>query len=161
MLSSGTVTVWAANPKEVRIAGRIYDFNKSSPLHNVSVRIVNVATGIPREDQTDKDGCYEFKNVENGSYTFSVYYKGPDAAMQKKVLGEFLLPYKITVVRSPEKDILIKTCVALAEKNSLLLLQDCDLCHKVPVIWWIIPAGAVLAGAIGKGNEEETSPSRP
>jgi hypothetical protein len=170
MVSSGTATVFGATPennsnkdlKEVKIAGRVYDFDKDNPLHNVTVRIVNVDTGQPRETTTDKDGCYNFDNVENGTYTLTVYYKGNDSALAKKVVGEFLLPNKITVVRSPEKDILIKTCVSLAEKNSLFLLDDCDLCHKIPALIWVIPAAAVLAGGtIGRGNEEETSPSRP
>jgi hypothetical protein len=172
MVSSGIAPVFAAPPdtkknndkdlKEVKIAGRVYDFDKDNPLHNVTVRIVNIDNGQPREDETDKDGCYDFKDVQNGTYTLTVFYKGNDSALAKKVVGEFLLPNKITVVRSPEKDILIKTCVALAEKNTLLLLDDCDLCHKVPAIYWIIPAAAVLAGGtIGRGNEEETSPSTP
>jgi hypothetical protein len=181
MVSSGTVSVFAANPpdntnnankdkdkdknkdlKEVKIAGRVYDYDKDKPLHNVTVRIVNLDNGQPREDETDKDGCYEFEDVQNGTYTLTVFYKGDDSAMAKKVLGEFLLPNKITVVRSPDKNILIKTCVALAEKNTLLLLDDCDLCRKVPPFFWIIPAAAVLAGGtIGRGNEEETSPSTP
>jgi len=173
MVSSGTVSVWAAEQKtnnnnankdlkDVTIAGRVYDYDKDKPLHNVTVRIVNVETGQPREDETDKDGCYKFKDVQNGTYTLTVFYKGNDSDMLKKVVGEFLLPNKITVVRSTEKDILIKTCVSLAEKNTLFLLDDCDLCHKVPALVWIIPAAAVLAGGtIGRGNEEETSPSTP
>jgi hypothetical protein len=167
MVSSGTASVWAASQntndnkdlKEVKIAGRVYDYDKDNPLHNVTVRIVNVNTGQPREDETDKDGCYEFEDVENGTYTLTVFYKGNDSAMAKKVVGEFLLPNKITVVRSTEKNILIKTCVSLAEKNSLFLMDDCDLCHKTPAIWWIIPAALVLGA--GRGNDEETSPSRP
>jgi len=173
MLTSGTASVWAAPQapqppgqtnkelKTVAIAGRVYDYDKDTPIHNVKVRIVNVQNGVPREEETDKDGCYKFKDVDNGTYTLSVYYKGNDQAMAKKVLGEFLLPNKITVVRSPEKDILIKTCVSLAEKNTLLLLEDCDLCSKVPAWIWVIPAGVVAGGTIGRGNEEETSPSRP
>jgi Carboxypeptidase regulatory-like domain len=179
MLASGTTSIWAAAPlekpgkdqkdlKEVTIAGRVYDYNKdndpkheTSPLHGVTVRIVNIENGQPREDETDHDGCYKFKDVQNGTYTVTVFYKGHDQAMAKKVVGEFLLPNKITVVRSPEKEILIKTCVALAEKNTLLLLEDCDLCGKVPVWIWIIPAAVVAGGTIGRGNEEETSPSRP
>jgi hypothetical protein len=81
--------------------------------------------------------------------------------MMEKVKGEFLLPNKITVVASTEKDILIKTCVSLLERNSLLLLDDCDLCRKVPPIVWIIPAGVVLGGIIGRDEDEEVSPSRP
>jgi len=180
MFASATTSIWAAAPpqkpgpdnkdlKKVTIAGRVYDYNKDNdpkhegtPLRGVTVRIVNIENGQPREDETDHDGCYKFEDVQNGTYTFTVFYKGNDQAMAKKVLGEFLLPNKITVVRSPEKEILIKTCVALAEKNTLLLLEDCDLCHKVPAWIWIIPASAVVAGGqLGRGNEEETSPSRP
>ena len=176
LFASATSAIWAATPptppqtppgqekkelKTVTIAGRVYDYDKDTPIKGVKVRIVNVQNGTPREEETDKDGCYKFKDVDNGTYTLSVFYKGNDQAMAKKVLGEFLLPNKITVVRSPEKDILIKTCVALAEKNTLLLLQDCDLCSKVPAWIWVIPAGVVVGGTIGRGNEEETSPSRP
>jgi hypothetical protein len=170
MISSGTGSLLFAQAtppekqslKEVRIAGRVYDYDKDNPLAGVTVRIVNVATGQPREDKTDKDGCYNFNDVENGTYTMTVFYEGNDQAMAKKVLGEFQLPSKITVNRSTEKKILIKTCVSLAEKNQLFLMDDCDLCGKVPIIWWIIPAAAVAAGGvIGRGDEEETSPSRP
>jgi hypothetical protein len=173
MIASATPSVWAQTPpptppgqekkelKTVTIAGRVYDYDKDTPIHGVKVRIVNIQNGQPREEETDKDGCYKFENVDNGTYTYSVYYKGNDQAMAKKILGEFLLPNKITVVRSPEKDILIKTCVALAEKNTLLLLADCDLCSKVPAWVWVIPAGVIIGGTIGRGNEEETSPSRP
>jgi carboxypeptidase family protein len=173
MVFSTTSSLWAATPptpqppteqkplKTVTIAGRVFDYDKDTPIKGVKVRIVNIQNGQPREDETDHDGCYKFKDVDNGTYTLSVYYKGSDQAMAKKVLGEFLLVNKITVVRSPEKEILIKTCVALAEKNSLLLLQDCDLCSKVPAWIWVIPAGVVVGGTIGRGDEEETSPSRP
>lgn len=170
MLASGTTSIWAAaqnsntdrkDLKEVTIAGRVYDYDKDNPLHGVTVRIVNLENGQPREDKTDHDGCYKFEDVQNGTYTLTVFYKGDDSAMAKKVVGEFLLPNKITVVRSPDKEILIKTCVSLFEKNSLLLLEDCDLCHKVPAWIWVIPAFVVAGGTIGGGDEEETSPSRP
>ena len=135
MVSSGTEALWAAqnttpnnqNLKEVRIAGRVYDYDKDNPLHGVTVRIVNVETGQPRETETDKEGCYDFKDVANGTYTMTVFYKGNDETMSKKVLGEFLLPSKITVVRSTEKDILINTFLNLAENNTLGLMDDCEL----------------------------------
>lgn len=168
MLPLGTGTSWAQpendknkNKKEVDIEGRVYDYDKEEPLHNVTVRIVHAETGQAREDETDKNGCYEFDDVADGTYSFSVFYKGKDDEMMEKVKGEFLLPNKITVVASTEKDILIKTCVALMERNSLFLLDDCDLCRKVPPIIWIIPAGVVLGGVIGRDEDEEVSPSRP
>jgi hypothetical protein len=172
IFGSATSSIWAQPPqtppgqekkdlKSVEIAGRVYDYDKDTPIKGVIVRIVNVANGQPREDTTDHDGCYKFKDVENGTYTMSVFYKGNDPAMAKKILGEFLLPNKITVVRSTEKDILIKTCVALAEKNTLLLMDDCDLCSKVPAWIWVVPAAVVVGGTVGRGDEEETSPSRP
>jgi len=170
MFGSTTSSLWAQGPpqtppgqakKAVTIAGRIFDYDKSTPLHPVTVRITNVATGVPRETETDKDGCYKFENVDDGTYAFSVYYKGSDPAMTKKVVGEFQLPNKITVVRSTEKEIMIKNCDSLAEKNTLLMLEDCSLCTKVPAWVWVIPAAVVAGGSIGRGNDEETSPSRP
>ena len=169
LLPLSTATTWAQaqtqnsnNKKDVDIKGRIFDFDKTEPLHNVTVRIVGATTGQAREDQTDKNGCYEFEDLPDDTYTLSVFYNGDDSAMAEKVRGEFLLPNKITVVASTEQDILIKTCAALGERNSLLLLDDCDLCKKVPPLVWIIPAGLVVAGGtIGRDDDDETSPSRP
>jgi hypothetical protein len=166
MLPLGSGMTWAQNngnaKKEVDIKGRVYDFNKKDTLADVTVRIVSTETGQAREDNTDKNGCYEFEDVADGTYSLSVFYKGSNEAMAKKVAGEFLLPNKIAVTASTEKDILIKTCVALMERNSLFLMDDCRLCHKVPGWVWIIPAGAVLAGVIiAREEEEEASPSRP
>jgi hypothetical protein len=164
MLPIGSTTVLAQEKKDVEIAGRIYDFDQSEPLSGVTVRIVSSETGQARETETDKNGCYEFENVADDTYTFSVFYKGGDAGMAEKVRGEFLLPNKLSVIASTEKDILIKTCASLAEKNSLLLKDDCDLCGGVPPLIWIVPAGLVIAGAlIGRDDdeEEEASPSRP
>jgi hypothetical protein len=163
MLPLGSGTILAQDKKDVEIAGRIYDFDQSEPLSGVTVRIVSSETGQARETETDKNGCYEFEDVADDTYTFSVFYKGGDAGMAEKVRGEFLLPNKMSVIASTEKDILIKTCASLAEKNSLLLKDDCDLCGGVPPAIWIIPAGLVIAGAlIGRDDdEEEASPSRP
>ncbi len=166
MLPLGTGTTWAQdeekkNKKEVDIEGRVYDYDKDEALHGVTVRIVSAETGQAREDDTDKNGCYEFDDVADGTYSLSVFYKGKDDSMMEKVKGEFLLPNKITVKASTEKDILIKTCVSLLEQNSLFLLDDCDLCRKVPPIIWIIPAGVVAGGIIGRDDDEEASPSRP
>lgn len=148
--------------KEVEIEGRIYDFDGETYLHGVTVRIVSTTTGQARETDTDKNGCYNFDDVADDTYTFSVYYKGSDQAMIDKIRGEFLLPSKITVKADTEKDILIKTCASLGEKNALLLKEDCDLCKKVPPIIWIIPASALIAGSIiGRDDDDEVSPSRP
>lgn len=162
-LGSGTTFAQGQQEKkEVDIEGRVYDFDKDEPLHGVTVRIVGAKTGQAFEDETDKNGCYEFDDVPDDTYSLSVFYKGDNTAMAEKVRGEFLLPGKITVVASTERDMLIKTCVSLAERNTLLLLDDCDLCKKVPPIVWIVPAGLVIAGGIiGRDDEEETSPSRP
>jgi hypothetical protein len=167
MLPLGIGTSWAQpenenkNKKEVDVEGRIYDYDKDEPLHGVTVRIVSAETGQAREDETDKNGCYEFDNVADGTYSFSVFYKGTDNKMIEKVKGEFLLPNKITVVASTEKDILIKICVSLLERNSLLMLDDCDLCRKVPP-YVLVFGGAVVAGAlIGRDEDDEVSPSRP
>jgi hypothetical protein len=167
MLPLGIGTSWAQpqnenrNKKEVDIEGRVYDYDKDEPLHGVTVRIVSTETGQAREDETDKNGCYEFKDVADGTYSFSVFYNGKDDKMMEKVKGEFLLPNKITVTASTEKDILIKTCVALLERNSLLLLDDCDLCRKVPPLILIVPAAIVAGALIGRDEDEEVSPSRP
>jgi hypothetical protein len=163
MLPLGSGTVLAQeNAKDVEIAGRIYDFDQDEPLSGVTVRIVSSETGQARETETDKNGCYEFEDVADDTYTFSVFYKGGDAAMAEKVRGEFILPNKLSVIASTEKDILIKTCASLAEKNSLLLKDDCDLCGGVPPLIWVVPAGLVIAGAvIGGDDDEEASPSRP
>ncbi|MCI0412393.1 carboxypeptidase-like regulatory domain-containing protein [bacterium] len=167
MLPLGTGTTWAQpqqenkNKKEVDIEGRVYDYDKDKPLHGVTVRIVNTETGEAREDETDKNGCYEFDDVADGTYSFSVFYKGKDETMMEKVKGEFLLANKITVQASTEKDILIKTCVSLQERNTLFLMDDCDLCRKVPPYIWVVPAVVVAGGIIGRDEDEEVSPSRP
>jgi hypothetical protein len=163
MLPLGSGTVLAQNnAKEVDIKGRIYDFDQDEPLAGVTVRIVSAQTGQARETETDKNGCYEFDDVADDTYTLSVFYKGGDAAMAEKVRGEFILPNKMSVIASTERDIVIKTCASLAEKNSLLLKDDCDLCGAVPPLVWIVPAGLVIGGAlIGRDDDEEASPSRP
>jgi Carboxypeptidase regulatory-like domain len=168
ILPLGIGTSWAQpqndktkDKKEVDIKGRVYDYDKDEPLHNVTVRIVSAETGQAREDETDKNGCYEFEDVADGTYSFSVFYKGKDDKMIEKVKGEFLLPNKITVTASTEKDILIKVCVALLERNSLFLMDDCELCHKIPPYVLVIPGIVVAGGIIGRDEDEETSPSRP
>jgi hypothetical protein len=162
MLPLGSGTAWAQERKNVDIKGRIYDFDTSTPLQGVTVRIVSSETGQAREDETDKNGCYDFENVADGTYSLSVFYKGGDAAMAEKVRGEFLLPNKLSIVGSTEQDILVKTCASLAERESLALKDDCDLCGAIPPLIWIVPAGLVIGGAlIGRDDDEEASPSRP
>ncbi len=162
MLPLGSGTAWAQMKKDVNIKGRIYDFNGSTPLVGVTVRIVSSETGQAREADTDKNGCYEFEKLADDTYTYSVFYKGGDAALSEKIRGEFTLPNKITVTASLEQGILIKTCAVLGEKDTLSLKDDCDLCGKVPPLIWIVPAGLVVAGAVtGSGGDDETSPSRP
>jgi hypothetical protein len=146
---------FAADKKEAYIAGKVYDQAQNQPLKGAIVRIVNMDTGESRQDKTDEDGCYSFKKIPEGTYSLSVSYNNQD----------YLLAEKIKVVKTEHKDIVVSSCVALAEKNSLIELQDCHVCLKgIPALAILIPAGAAAIGGITAiiiTDEPSASPSRP
>jgi hypothetical protein len=145
----------AADKKEAYIAGKVYDQTQNHPLKGVLVRIVNMESGEAHQDKTDEDGCYSFKKIPEGSYSLSVTYNNED----------YLLAEKIKVEKIEKKDIVVASCVALAEKNSLTELQDCHLCLKgIPALAILIPAGAAGIGGITAiiiKDEPPASASRP
>jgi hypothetical protein len=146
---------FAADKKEAYIAGKVYDQAQNHPLKDVIVRIVNMDTGESHQDKTDEDGCYSFKKIAEGTYSLSVTYNNQD----------FLLAEKIKVEKIEKKDIVVASCVALAEKNTLIELQDCHICLKgIPALAILIPAGAAGIGGITAiiiKDEPPASPSRP
>ncbi len=156
----------AQSQKDAGIEGRLYDFDRDSALEDVTVRGVHTGTGQAFEDNTDRNGCYDLEKLPEGTYAISAYYKGSDGELKEKLPKDSLLPDKITVTKDLEKDKVVKTCLSLGEKDSLLLLEekDCNLCRTIPAWVWLVPAGTVLGAGIpiiGKDEPEETSPSRP
>lgn len=146
---------FAADKKEAYVAGKVYDQSQNHPLKGVIVRIVNMDTGEAHQDKTDEDGCYSFKKIPEGSYSLSVTHNNQD----------YLLAEKIKVEKIEKKDIVVASCVALAEKNTLVELQDCHVCLKgIPALAILIPAGAAAIGGITAiiiTDEPSASPSRP
>jgi hypothetical protein len=140
-----------AKDKAPWVAGRVYDTDKSSPLANVSIRIVNVETGNVTDETTDKNGCYAFKNVSAGAYSLAVIYQGKD----------YLLPEKVMVEMAKEEAAL-PVCVALSD-TALAMMEECKVCKDKIPIWLPILGGAgVVAGiAIGHGEDPVVSESRP
>lgn len=145
----------AADKKDAYVAGKVFDQTQNHPLKDVIVRIVNMETGVSRQDKTDEDGCYSFKKIPEGTYSLSVSYNNQD----------YLLAEKLKVEKIEKKDIVVASCVALAEKNSLVELQDCHICLKgIPALAILIPAGAAGVGAITAvliTDEPRASPSTP
>jgi hypothetical protein len=145
----------AADKKDAYVAGKVFDQTQNHPLKDVIVRIVNMDTGMSQQDKTDEDGCYSFKKIPEGTYSLSVSYNNQD----------YLLAEKLKIEKIEKKDIVVASCVALAEKNSLSELQDCHICLKgIPALAILIPAGAAGVGGITAiliSDEPPASPSRP
>ncbi len=146
---------FAAAKKDAYIAGKVYDQPQAQPLKGVIVRIVNLDTGEAYQAKTDKDGCYSFMKIPEASYSLSVSYNNQD----------YLLAEKIKVQKVEGNDVVVASCVALADKNTLVQLQTCHVCSKGIPAWVIlVPAGGTAVGvltAILITDEPSASPSRP
>jgi hypothetical protein len=171
-------SVMASSRDDAYLAGKIYDFDKTVTLQGVLVRIVNLQTGEAREDKTDVEGCYKFKNVHAGTYSISVSYdenayQAAQVAESRRVLKtpqqagavkEYQLAEKIEIGKLDKRNVAIAACVALSENNSLTLLESCQVCLNVlpPLAYFIVPATALVVGGIelGKGTEP-SSPFQP
>ncbi|HEY7160729.1 MAG TPA: carboxypeptidase-like regulatory domain-containing protein [Acidobacteriota bacterium] len=148
-------TLTAADKKDAYIAGKVFDQTQNHPLKDVIVRIVNMDTGVSHQDKTDEDGCYSFKKIPEGTYSLSASYNNQD----------YLLGEKLKVEKTEHKDIVVASCVALGDKNTLSELQECHLCLKgIPALAILIPAAAAGIGAITAiliTDEPPASPSTP
>ena len=156
LLSGFTPEILLAKSKTAWVAGKVYDTDKTTPLSGIPIRIVNVETGDVLNEKTQEEGCYRFKNVNKGSYSMAVTYKGQD----------YLLPEKV-MVELQKREIAVAVCVAISDKdNSLVLLDDCHVClgGGFPPLGIILISGAaaVVSGiAIGHDNPPVVSESRP
>jgi len=142
--------------KEGYVAGKVYDFDKTTPLKDATIRLTSVATGKSVDEKLKDEGCYSFKKVEEGTYSVSVTFNGKEYTLPDKVVVEIL-----------EKKVVVSVCVALAENNSLLLLDNCKVCLGggfPPVALLLIgggTAGTITGISVGGGGEPTASPSAP
>src|SRR5262249_49696210 len=142
--------------KDGYVAGEVYDFDKTTRLKDVTIRLTSVATGKSIEEKTKDEGCYSFKKVEEGTYSVSVTVNGKEYVLPDKVVVEIL-----------HKKVVTSICVALAENNQLLMLEDCKVCLGggfPPVALLLIgggTAGTITGISVGGGGEPTASPSAP
>jgi hypothetical protein len=118
------------------------------------VRIVNLDTGESQQAKTDDEGCYSFNKVQEAPYSISVTYNAQD----------YLLAEKVKVEKIEERDVVVAVCVALGSENTLMQLQNCQVCKKgIPLLVFILPAGGAIGAisAIVISDEPPASPSTP
>ncbi|PWT88208.1 MAG: hypothetical protein C5B54_10980 [Acidobacteria bacterium] len=140
-----------AASKQGGVQGRVYDVDKSTEMKGVPVHLVSADSGKAYETQTNKDGCYDFDKIPQGTYSVSASVSGKD----------YLLTDKIIIADSPQS-----VCVALADGNQLTPMDSCKACRKKFPVALILLAGggaaAIATGvAIGGGTTPEASPSTP
>ena len=142
--------------KEGYVAGKVYDFDKTTPLKDAVIRLTSVATGKSVEEKSKDEGCYSFKKVEEGTYSVSVSVNGKEYVLPDKVVVEIL-----------QKKVVVSVCVALAENNALVMLDNCKVCLGggfPPVALLLIgggTAGTITGISVGGGGEPVASPSAP
>ena len=142
--------------KKAWVSGKVYDVDKTTPLENIPIRIVNVESGEVTEEKTQEDGCYRFKGVHSGSYSLAVTYKGQD----------YLLPEKVLVEDLRDRDVAVAVCVAISDKDSsLILLDNCHICLGAgfPPLGVLLIGGLSSVGGVILGHNQEpvVSESRP
>jgi hypothetical protein len=152
-ISANDLLLAAANDtdkddKNPHLSGRILDEKKKKPLADTKVQITDAA-GQSRETQTDKNGCYDFEKVAEGTYSLLVNYKD----------NNFTLPEKIKV--EGKKNLV--ACAALVPKEAALTIitKNCT-CRVFPLIIIVLGTAAGLGLLIPQQQgPEEASPSRP
>jgi hypothetical protein len=146
------------------VAGKVFDFDGNWSIEEVKndvedlyVRIVNLQTGKAREENTTEDGCYSFKDVPEGQYTFSVVYKGKNPRMLEKIKGDHVLPDRVKVQSLENRPVVVAVCMVLEKDNKLKLLHECHVCLKSvpPIALYFLPG---LAPALLLANEDDPLP---
>lgn len=139
--------------------GKYDEINK--PIEDIPVHIVNLDTGVAFDTQTNSNGCYIFKNIPVGTYSLSVTLRGKDYPLAEKIKVE--KDQKVfACAESSDKDWALGLTTEVHQKKNHKVDNDKCHCKEFPLLWIFAGAGGAAAGIIiGKGGEEEASPSTP